>query len=376
MYDIITIGSSPKIFFKTAHYAKQGKKVLIVDADSAMGGNWQVTSFAGAENVELGGFIILGNKQIYSYMESVAGITLKTPTYPPMKMFAGKLYLLGNLWTQAVRLIKKNKKPITIFKALIFALRHIKRVIKHEYVCPYPERGVASILKRYEELSQKLGFEVRLNTHIDDVYVDFATNTIHLTDSEGHQLQTKKLIVGNGLDLDILKSDRYNLVINEGRIVNLFTFVLIAVRCAEPLKFSYVDFRLQHTNRLNDEDLGKINFERPSQRMHDFEVYLMWRVTHITPYSTLDETEDTKLLCVDTDGWLPKATDEEAMTIRLLEYLADEGLLPSSVELLEFEWHRKVGYSNPGLEETLNRYFSGVIEGNKTAVLADNPKAV
>lgn len=376
MYDVITIGSSPKIFFNSANYARQGKRVLVVDADSAMGGCWQVTTFAGAENVEFGGFTIHDDKKIYKYMESVAGIKLKEPTYPPTKVYAGRQYPLGSLWTQIVKLIKQKRNPIAILKALLFTLRHIKKLIRNEYISLYPENGVASIIQRYEELSKEYGLEIRLNTHIDDVYVDFTSKIIHLTDSKGNKFQTKKLIVGNGIDLDVLRSDRYNLVVNEGRVRLLFTFVLIAIRCAEPLEFSYVDYRFQETNKLTTDDLEKINFERASRALNNFEYYLLWRVTHITSYSTLDETGETKLLCIDTDGWLPKDSDEETMTQRLLDYLGSEGLLPPGIELLEFEWHRKVSYGNPGLERTLNRYYPGLIEGNKTVVLAGNPQSV
>lgn len=238
----------------------------------------------------------------------------------------------------------------------------------------YPEHGVASILERYDELSRIHDFEVRLNTRINDIYVDFSSSTIHLTDASGNNLSTKKLIIGFGIDLDVLRSDRYNMAINVGRVTDVFTFVLIALTCDAPLDFSYVDFSLQKTNRLIPTDLARIDFERLSTNRKKGGHSLLWRVTHITPYSTLSETGDTKLLCIDTDGWLPKSSSEETMVLRLLEYLGEEGLLPAGIKLKEYAWKRKVVHVNKGLGVTLKRYFGDLIETTVTNVLADNPR--
>ncbi len=135
-----------------------------------MGGNWQVTSFAGADNVELGGFLVFGTRPIYERIERQSGVRFVVPDYPAQHSYRGRRYPFGSLWLRAVRLLEVNRKPLTLLRAGRFIAAHGRRLMNHGYEIRYPERGVASILDRYGALQKELGLDIRLNTRIVDVY--------------------------------------------------------------------------------------------------------------------------------------------------------------------------------------------------------------
>jgi hypothetical protein len=194
LYDAVIVGTSPMCMIAALAERAAGKRVLMVDGASEVGGTWKTTELLGYSNVELGCHELDAIKPVYALFESL-GIPLITmdpqpfyisnePRYFPRSLqfhnrWIRELHDLirGRMsydldWTQASTLKTRFRTALRVGRQASRAIRGTNRPAL------YPPNGAMEIVGKLDELVRTAGIEIRLSTWLTDVEIDRAAEIV------------------------------------------------------------------------------------------------------------------------------------------------------------------------------------------------------
>lgn len=369
VYDVICIGSSPKLFMKLVEYAKQGKKILIIESSASLGGNWKTVNFSSSKDVEFGCFVIPAVGINYDYLQNEMNIEMVEQEYQPFIYSSnGKKLPLNSELLKQPHIYEKISLKNLIWRVYFWYKNHQK--IKHKaYTTKYFAHGIKSLLDSYHYFIKEYGIDVKYSETAKKVHVSHKKNTVTVT-TDKNIATCNRLLIGTGIHLDKITTDKFNFYLNSSRS-NIFTFTLCKIKTKKDLKFSYVDFINLKNNTINGEYLKKIDFYKGISSTQN-EYKLLWRMTNITTYAT-DVEDGFKLLCIDTNGWLPKSGYEKDMIKIILDFIKNIDLVDSDTELIDFKWCKNEANTIGTLESSISKYLQPYIETTNSIFLGKNP---
>ena len=228
IFDVSVIGTSPISIFNVLLNHKN-KKILMLDKNSSLGGNWSVSKIFGYKNVETGPHFIKIRKNeesIFSYF----GIEIEKNIFKP-------IYIINNFFFKLqdrglVEIYKNYHSEKFLTQKILLLLKFILLCIKTVFVRNstnyiYPKNGCSNLLKQLEALMNKENIDLKLNTHVLEV-ISMKEKTKIITNrgvfyskkcilSSGYQsiklLVNKKKI--NDIHLSSKKNNQVHLLINE-----------------------------------------------------------------------------------------------------------------------------------------------------------------
>jgi len=314
IYDIVAIGNSPKVFIKLLKYTKQGKKTLLINNNS----NWNITEFASVKNIEDGCFFIDYKEEDYQLLSKFLDIKLEKLEFEPSFIYKNSLYPISSDFLEG----KYN--ATMIYK--------------------YPQKGLRDVI---DAIKQKIKFYSieELNIKITNIFINFDKKYIELN----NRIQAKKVLCGYNLNLSKICSNRSEIILNR-EVTNYFTYILIKIETNSPLNFSLIDFSHCKDNKIGKNIQDKIIF---------FEKYtdrFLWRVKDLTPFSSL-KSNNQKIICIDTVGWLPKKEFEEEIIIEIFNFLKKKNIFKDFL-IKEFIYKNKQAFSIEKSISSINSLYS------------------
>lgn len=371
-YDVVSIGSSPKIFMKLFEYAKEGKKILILDSDSNLGGNWKTTDFASCKGVEYGCFVIPNNKVDYDFLINEIKIDMPISEYQPFTFYRNKKYPLNSELLYALLDYRKNKSFKNSFNIFISYFKEKYKSYKGDYVTRYFKKGIPGLIEKYNEIIKDYNINVYYKEKVNNIFVNFKEEIVYL-ESEKFKIKTPQVLIGSGINIEKIQSDKFDFFISRNQnVLNLFTFVHLKIKSNKKAEYSYVDLTHIDGNELEGKLLEKVDFFQETRTSYD-KFKVIWRLTNISDFAT-NLKEDEILLSVDTNGWLPKKDQEIEMVNIILDILKKQGLLLSDVELLEFNWNKNEARTIGGLEKLITDYYSPYLLSTNSLFFTRNPR--
>lgn len=371
-YDVVSIGSSPKIFMKVCEYAKENKSILILDSTSNLGGNWKTTSFANCENVEFGCFAIPNNKQDYEFIMNEMNIEMPITEYQPYTIYKNKFYPMNSVLLYALLDYRKNKTLKNAWNIVVSYFQEKVKAKRGDYITRYFKYGIKGLLDGYKAIIDKYNIEVCKDEKVKDIYVDFDNEVVDIV-SENHKIQTKNLLIGAGIDIEKIRSSKYDFFINQNRgRLSLFTFVLVKVKVKKPLNFTYVDLTHLDNNNFSDNLLSKVDFYQETRTSYD-KYKLVWRVTNVTDYATGDK-DGYAILSIDTNSWLPKEEYSDDMLNEVMGILRSASLLEEDEQVVDAEWNTNEATTIGNLEKLVSEYYSPYVSSTNSLFFTRNPR--
>lgn len=373
-YDVVSIGSSPKIFMKLFEYAKENKKILILDSDSSLGGNWKTVDFADCKGVEYGCFVIPNNKIDYDFLINEMKIEMPISEYQPFTFYKNKKYPLNSELLYALLDYRKSKNLKNLFNIGISFFKELYKTYKGDYVTRYFKKGIPGLINKYQETIDKYNIDVYNNEKVKEIFVNFKEKQVYLK-SENYNVKTSQVLIGSGIDIEKIRSDRFDFFVSRNQnVLNLFTFVHVKIKSKEKAKYSYVDLTHIEKNELEGSLLKKVDLYQETRTSYN-KFKVIWRVTNITDFA-LNLKDDEILLSIDTNGWLPKDNYKEEMVIYLIEILKEQGLLYKDIELLDFKWNKNEAKTIGGLEKLITNYYSPYLLSTNSLFFTRNPRGI
>jgi hypothetical protein len=314
-FDVVSIGSSPKVFVKVLEYAKLGKKCLIINNKS----NWKVTKLNKISNIEDGCFFIDYKESDYQILEKLS-VDLQYLEFEPSFFYKNKLYPINSNFLKGDSNISKKYR--------------------------YPKGGLKDINKAIKK-NMKIYNIKSIAKDISSIFVDFDKGYVSLN----NEIITKKLICGYNLNVDKISSNRSEIVFKQKNL-NIFTYLLVEIEHIEKFNFSLIDFSYFDNNNIPNNILNSLVFYQNNSKF-------IWRVKDITPNNI--KNKNNKILCIDTYGWLPKKEYENQIVTIILNYLQNNNLI-KSFKIKKFKWNKKIAYSIENYFDLINNLFKDYIE--------------
>ncbi len=169
-YDVIVIGTSPiSILNVISKY--RNKKILILDKNKSLGGNWSVSEIFGFKNVETGPhYIKIRNKEelLFSHLDIEIEKNIFKPVYITKNIFF-KLSdrRLIEIYKKYVSEKKISWKIKLVLKFIFFLIKTIFSKHKTNYI--YPKYGCVNLLNKLTKLLHKLNVNLKFNTNILEI---------------------------------------------------------------------------------------------------------------------------------------------------------------------------------------------------------------
>lgn len=371
-YDVISIGSSPKIFMKIVEYAKNGKSILILDSTNQLGGNWKTTKFAGYDNVEYGCFVIPNNKQDYEYLIDNMNIDMPVTKNQPYTLYNNKKYPMNSVLLYALLDYRKDNSIKNLLNIIPSFFIEKWKIYKNDYITKYFKYGIRELLDSYTMIIERYNISVYKNEIVKDIYVDFDNKCVEVKTNQ-YKIKTNQLLIGAGISIDKIRTSKFNFFINRNRnVLSLFTFLLVKVKIKNKLDFTYVDLTHLSNNNFKDEQLDKIDFYQETRTSYD-KYKIVWRVTNITDYADGDK-DGYALLSIDTNSWLPKDKHNNEMVNVMIDILKSVSLIDINDKVIKYEWHTNEANTIGKLETLVSEYCNPYISSTNSLFFTRNPR--
>jgi len=318
-YDVVAIGSSPKVFIKLLEYAKKGAKTLLVNNHS----NWSIIDFSSIKNVEDGCFFIDYSQSDYKMLNKELSINLEKLKFEPSFIYKNNLYPISSDFLDG------KYEPTVIYK--------------------YPKNGLIDIIQAIEKNLKLYSIDTK-NQNISSIFIDFDRKDVTLNSN----IKTKKVLAGYNLNISKIQSSKSDLILNR-KITNYFTYLIVKVKFDIPINFSLIDFTHCKNNNF------KTNLNDKIVCFRDFKKKFLWRVKDLTPFSSLKSSRNQKIICIDTDNWLPKKEFEYLATMEIFNFLKEKNLI-SNFTIEEFIYKSRLAYSIEEYIDNIENLFSPYLE--------------
>lgn len=191
-YDVTFIGSGPISILEALNQNKLGKKALILDRSSEIGGAWGTLTLPGNIEIEIGCHIWSTSKQAHTFLRNYLGIDTKP--LAPQPYILGKNYKCTYDWKMnilSLRRIKENLKNGRIFQILkdLKSPRFRLSIIPAKY--QYPTRGATSLKKALRSKLRDSSIETRLKVNANAVI--YKQTHIEIRTDEGEIIKSKEI---------------------------------------------------------------------------------------------------------------------------------------------------------------------------------------
>ena len=279
-FEIAVIGSSPTCLIEALAQAISGKKVILVDMKSKIGGSWSVSEHFGLSNVEVGCHVLLHRESDihsgYKFLQEASRIPLESmnpqPQYAVDNLFTSTMETpwsqmmiefyslkkysassLKALFMTFLNLCSLNKRDATknfaFFKTKFVwqIISLAKQVLKHflmrgrfqNWDYKYPKHGTYDMLDRLTSDMIANDVEINLNTELHQVMVKDSKEIILKCDNK--TVSCDEFIMSSGARIDFIfhETGKPVRIPFEGKKACHF-FLLIEDKSRR--KFSFVQF--------------------------------------------------------------------------------------------------------------------------------------
>ena len=191
IFDLIYIGTGPVILLDAINEHLKGKKVLVLDSSSNIGGAWKSLNIFNINGLENAVHYLLPNKNGYEFLEKFLGVKLKTCK----KLFAIKLINIFVLF--------KSNSVLGKFVSLLYKDFNLKswESIRNSFfskstsMSKYPVGGSQEIINKIKNLIKAFNLNIKLGNNVENILI---TDTqINLKTDKGNFF-AKKIVVSHG----------------------------------------------------------------------------------------------------------------------------------------------------------------------------------
>ena len=191
VFDIIYIGSGPVLVLDALNQYLNGKKVIILDSSSKIGGAWKSLDLFDCHGVENAVHYLLNNQEGYDFLDEFLDINLKyTSKKFAINLFGFKFLIKSNsFFSRFLNLFFK--------KVNILSLKSISSYFKSSSFSEtkYPLNGSQEIIIKLNSLIKKLQIDIKLNTKVRKIDINNSTVLIN-TNKEPYE--SKRIVISHG----------------------------------------------------------------------------------------------------------------------------------------------------------------------------------
>ena len=310
-YDVVTIGSSPKVFIELLKYAKDGKECLIIGTS-----NWKNIKLGDISDIEDGCFFIDYKEDDYELLVNSLNITLESGEFEPFFLYKNRLCPISS------NFLKGKYNATKLYK--------------------YPKNGLKSIIDTIKKYIKDYSIDI-LDINVNSIFIDFTLKKIQINNT----IISNKILTGYNLNVSKISSNKSDFFI-ERTISNIFTYLIIHVKLSR-IDFSFIDFSFCEKNILPNEINNELIFYQKNDNK------FLWRIKDITSYSTLKDSNE-RILCIDTKGWLPKKDIENQANLLIFNFLKDMNLI-GEFYIKNFSWNIKKAYTIENIADDINKIY-------------------
>jgi len=254
--DVVVISSSPLCLVEAVARARQGARVIVLDARDRLGGAWDVTTLAGYEDVESCAHLLTSHPKCFDFLSREIGLDL-APLDPapvsyswglPWKPRASRYETFGWKIEETLSRLLVRGLPRSIGqwnramirplgRAVMIAVDHLRgRRPQHLY----PKGGTAEMIRRLGALiGAEPRIEVRLETRADACRVDEARGIVTVETDRG-PIRARHAVITNQTWLREIETPRERLGPTGTR--EACHQLLLHVEDPTPIRCSYVEF--------------------------------------------------------------------------------------------------------------------------------------
>jgi hypothetical protein len=208
-YDIVMIGTSPIFILEAIHQNFSGKKVLMIEEESVIGGAWKNLRMFGFTDVENAIHYLLPNKCAIKFFTQVLGINIvSSKNKKNIFQIFNKSFVL-NYDSMLSRLLR------CIYEDLIFYKKTLKvfSLLFKQKPSLYFQNGSPELISRLHLLLSKTNISILLSSKITDIDF-FEDNAVNVKTSE-YSIKASKICISHGSRLPISKSNKTQLILTE-----------------------------------------------------------------------------------------------------------------------------------------------------------------
>lgn len=240
-YDDVVLGSSPVSMVEALYHARRGRRVLLVEQKSVLGGAWSMIDTLGLRRIENGCHLLTpADEEVYAFLETALGMELHPLAPQP------------------------------------FAVREGRVTLRNEHmVYRYPRRGTVEMVGALQHRLQEAGCHILTRSALTEATYDPAASApLRLTLSTGHRLRAGHLVLTGFTQLRAVRALREAIDLSGSAETVHHIFFLVASR--EERRFTCVHLpqepviRLandltetaRHFNRLDGQKVFTVKIDR------------------------------------------------------------------------------------------------------------------
>ena len=219
IYDYIFLGTGIISIFEAIYQERCGKKVLMIDKDSDIGGAWRPINVFNSTEVENAIHYFLYDNESFLFMKNNLGwnVVEIEDKLRLLAVFSNKKYLKFKFNNPIGRFISYmiNEKVSFKNKNLRYIFTIINKIIKeYNQKSFYIKEGAKKIYSTAKNLLEQSKVVVLFKTNIKSIIVDKNKNIVELS-SDNETFRCKKLIITHGSRIDKIKGNFNLLKIDE-----------------------------------------------------------------------------------------------------------------------------------------------------------------
>jgi hypothetical protein len=321
-YDCVVVGTSPICFITALAEEASGKRVLMADAASEVGGTWKTTKLLGFSNVELGCHEIDAHRGAYALLEAL-GVPLSVMRPQPILFSDSPGFFPSRLtfrhrWLRDLYDVATGTKNYDLpgvpssrvqskVKSVLRVGKYMARSLKGDnYPAKYPPHGANQIVHRLDQLARAAGIEIRCSTVMSDVSLDRAGERVRFR-LNGEPATASLLHLTSSSHLAPIRDG--DKTIDLGASDNVWQTLYLVLRDCPSVPFTYTVFA------------------RPE---------FLYRASDLSRYAVPEpEREGARLVALTIDETAPENAGTAQKALHQMQSL---GLIPATAKLEAFTY--------------------------------------
>ncbi|MEX1000584.1 MAG: FAD-dependent oxidoreductase [Crocinitomicaceae bacterium] len=330
-YDIIYIGTGPINILDAYYQANTGKKVLMLDSKSQVGGAWVAIPVGDYGDLEIGCHIWSYNKKVYDFLENLLQLDLVDLKPQPyfLKRNSKIIYDHKNLFltskTIAKKLIRGKFKGTYDF---IFSNPSSRMpIIPKRY--KYPKGGAREFQEKLTQLIKSVPVDIKLNEEVEKI--EYRGDKWQIKCKGAAEFSSDKVIMTATSHLKEISYKNATVKLDYSFINYTHFHIVIKGKPNKPI--SYI--------RVLD---------------HDY----IHRISDIT-YQLSDRSEDVSVLLIGVfDDKVKNMDDEDVMGV-LRTYLIHQKFITEENEIIYYQKNRfPTAYSSGEQRQKINDFDDSI----------------
>ncbi|MFY7842799.1 MAG: NAD(P)-binding protein [Rhabdochlamydiaceae bacterium] len=247
-YNCIFVGSSPIVLLEACYQSLIGKKVLVVEKSSRLGGAWQTIDVCGLKEVDTGCHHLFNSQEVKHFLDRYVGCEM-VPIGDPL-----------GLWNKA--------SP-------------------YGY---YPKKGCQEMINKIEAIMERHHVERRLNTSVKNVIFNAEDKIVDVELDDGTSLIGEKIFFTHTAAFNILNLNKKREI-----LISNFYHLYVLFEDERPCSFTYREYPKLHQNVIRIMNLTPFSqISHPKQQIVVFQIKVNNGVQEAEDY--LQNLKNFKLL--------------------------------------------------------------------------------